>query len=485
MDTVDLGRTERAPEMTTNHLEPPPSLGRIGLIVALAAQLVVVLDFSIVNVALPSIGRQLGVSSTNAQWVVTAYALAFGGLLVLGGRASDLFGRRRMLICGLVAFAGASAAGGMAGDLVLLVAARAVQGAAAALVAPAGLSILTTTFQEGPARNRVLGYYGVMASIGFVAGLVAGGILVTTVGWRGVFFVNVPICLVMVLVGWRALPTGVAPSAHRHLDLLGALLVTAGMAASVLSPTFAENDGWTSIPFFVSLLLGAALIASFVRYERRSADPLMPMAIFHHRQLVAGDIIAGLGGAWLAAEVLVVSLYCQQVLGYTALASGLVALPQGIGGILRGLLGPRLLQRIGIKRFLFLASVITATGLFFLFRTPATTHYPLLAVVLFVTGFGTTNLVYGSTVAGSTGVPNEEQGLAGALINATRQIGAAVGVAVLLSLVASGAGTSNAELAAGYRTALGWAAGLAIVAALVSLTVSGRLRPQTGGRVPE
>jgi EmrB/QacA subfamily drug resistance transporter len=459
----------------TEPAESRRPLGRIGLIVALTAQLVVVLDFSIVNVALPSISRQLGISSTTAQWVVTAYALTFGGLLILGGRASDLFGRRRVLVVGLVAFACASAAGGVAANLVLLVAARAVQGAAAALVAPAGLSILTTSFEEGPSRNRVLGYYGMMASVGFVAGLVAGGVLVDTVGWRGVFFVNVPVCAVLAILGSRALPAAGTASGHRHLDLLGASLVTAGMAAVVLSPTFGVSDGWRSVDFAGCLVVAAALLALFVAYERRSADPLLPMSIFHHRTLVAGDAIAGLVGAWVAAEVLVVSLYCQQVLGYSALLSGLVAIPQGLAGILRGVLAPKLLERIGVKRFLTLASVVTAVSLFLLFRFPATTHYPVLAIVLFGTGFGTTSLIYGSTVAGSGGVRSDQQGIASALINASRQIGGAVGVAVLLSLVGTGA-SSDAQLAASYRIGLGWAAGLAIVAALVSLAVSDRRR---------
>ena len=455
-------------------------LGRAALAVALAAQLVVVLDFSIVNVALPSLSRELGISYSAAQWVVTAYALTFGGLLILGGRASDLFGRRRLLVFGLVVFAGASAAGGLSADLGLLVAARAVQGAAAALVAPSGLAILTTSYREGPERNRVLGYYGTTASVGFVAGLVAGGILVDVVGWRGVFFVNVPACIVMAVIGWRVLPVDVAGSKQRHLDLVGASLVTAGMAASVLAPTFGANDGWASSPFVACLLTGAVLIGLFAAYERRTADPLVPMSIFRHRPLVAGDLIAGLLGAWNAAEVLVVSLYCQQILGYSALAAGLVAVPQGLAGLLRGLLAPRLLDRMGTRSFLVLGCVLTAVSLFFLFRFPATTHYPALGIVLFGIGFGTTSVVYGSTVAGSAGVTNDEQGLASALINSTRQLGAAIGVAVLLALVATGATTPHRASVASYRTALGWATALAVVAAFVSLAVSRRRSSPVG-----
>jgi predicted MFS family arabinose efflux permease len=258
--------------------------------------------------------------------------------------------------------------------------------------------------------------------------------------------------------------------------VLGASLVTTGMAASVLAPTFGANDGWTSSAFVGCLLMAAALIALFARYERRTADPLVLMSIFRHRTLVASDLIAGLLGAWNAAEVLVVSLYCQQVLGYAPLLAGLVAVPQGVAGMLRGLLAPRLLDRIGIKRTLVLGCALTAASVFFLFRFPTTTHYPALAMVLFGIGFGTTSVIYGATVAGSTGVTNDEQGLASALINATRQLGAAVGVAVLLSFVGTGAAAPALQLAASYRTALAWAAALAVVAAFVSLAVSGRRR---------
>ncbi len=218
-----------------------PQLGRLGLGVVLGASLVVILDFSIVNVALPALSVELGVGTTTSEWVITAYALTFGGLLVLGGRASDFFGRRRMLLAGLALFALASAAGGVAANFSLLAASRAVQGIAAALVAPAALSTLTTSYPEGPARNRVLGYFGMTASAGFVVGLVAGGILVDTVGWRGVFFVNVPVCLALVMVGSRALPAGTTAVGPRHLDLPGAALVTSGTAVLVYAPTLAAR----------------------------------------------------------------------------------------------------------------------------------------------------------------------------------------------------------------------------------------------------
>jgi EmrB/QacA subfamily drug resistance transporter len=456
----------------------PPSAGLpgLGLLVALGGSLVVVLDFSIVNVALPTLTVAMGVSTTTGEWVITAYALTFGGLLVLGGRASDFFGRRRMLIAGLVLFALASAAGGLAMNFPLLATSRAVQGVAAALIAPAALSVLTTSYPEGPARNRVLGYFGMTASAGFVVGLVAGGILVDTVGWRGVFFVNVPVCLALAVIGSKALPAGTTAAGPRRLDLPGAALVTAGTAVLVYAPTLGTNDGWTSAPFIGCVFVSAALFGVFMFVEGRSRQPLVPLRIFRHHTLLIGDALSGLLGAWVAGEVLVLSLYCQQVLGYSPLVSGLAALPQGIGGLLRGVLGARLVDRIGLRTFLAGNCLLAAVSALALFRFPVTTRYPGLGIVLLAFGFASTNVVFGSTVAASTGVTNDEQGLAGALVNATRQIGSAVGVAVLLSIVAIDAGThtTTAHLADGYRLALACSAGLAATATLLSLRIPRR-----------
>ncbi len=443
----------------------------LALGIVLAAQLVVVLDFSIVNVALPTLSAQFGVSAEAAQWVVTAYALTFGGLLVLGGRAADLFGRRKVLTVGLVSFAVASAAGGLSSDMPMLIASRAVQGIAAALIAPASLSILTTSFREGRARNRVLGLYGITASVGFVVGLVAGGVLVDTVGWRGVFFVNVPVCVAMAAIGRRRLPTMRSTRVRRHLDLAGALMITAAAAMLVLAPSVGASDGWTSGALAACLVGAAVCLVAFVHHEQRSPNPLVPLGIFRQRARVGGDIVACLVGAWVAAEVLVASLYSQEVLGYSALAVGLVAIPQGVGGILRGIVGPRLLDRVGIRNFLVGNCLLAAAGLAVLFRFPVTSRYPLLGLVFIVIGFGTTNVVFGATVAGSSGVRDSDQGLAGAVLNASRQIGSAVGVAVLLSVATRATAGTGAVDAGGYRTGLLWATAVAVAAALVSLLV--------------
>lgn len=457
-----------------------PSLGRVGLWLVLTAQLVVVLDFSIVNVALPDLTKSLGIVESSADSVVTAYALTFGGLLIVGGRAGDLYGRRRMLLVGLTGFAVASLAGAFAPSLPFLIAARALQGVAAALVAPAALSILTTSYPEGPSRNRVLGYYGIMASTGFVVGLVLGGALVQTVGWRAVFFVNVPLCVVMVIAGRSAIPAAVGRAGGpRRLDLVGGVLVTAAMAGLVLAPTVGTDSGWASPELAVCLVASAGLLLAFVLRERRTPEPVVRLSIFRHRAVVVGDVLAGLIGAWNAGEVLVLSLYCQQVLGYSPLVAGLVSVPQGIGGALRGVVGARLLERLGMRRFLLGALGVTLVSLSLLFRVPATTHYPALGLVLLGVGFGTTSVLYGSTVAGSSGIPNADQGLAGGLLNATRQLGAAVGVALLASLVAGAESTAGdtSVLADELLTALSLACGLVVVGALVALALP-RARPR-------
>src|SRR6266550_71697 len=465
------GSSGHSPSSQLDGLGP---LGGLALVVVLSAQFVVVLDFSIVNVALPSISRELHASSTSVQWVVTAYAITFGGLLVFGGRAADLFGRRRLFVAGLVGFALGSAAGGVAINLPLLVAARAVQGVAAAAVAPAALSILTTSFADGPARTRVLGWYGSMASVGFVAGLVIGGVLVETVGWRGVFFVNVPLCLLGAAVSPRVVPPGAPGTMRPHLDLMGACLVTAGVAALVYAPTAGVDAGWTSASFFVAVAASGVLLTAFVLRERRSPQPLMPLSIFRSRTLAAGDGVTLLAGAWNAGEVLLLSLFCQQVLGYSPLQAGLVVVPQGVAGLLRGIVGASVVARLGIKWFLTASAALAAVGLALLLRFPATSHYPLLGVVLLVVGFGSTSAVFAATVAGTAGVTDDEQGLASALVNAARQIGAAIGVGALLAVAAAQTrshGGSTTALADGYRLAMGVCAALAGAASVLSLVL--------------
>ena len=254
--------------------------------------------------------------------------------------------------------------------------------------------------------------------------------------------------------------------------------MTAGTAVLVYAPTLGTNDGWGSIAFVACLLVSVVLLVAFVLVERRSRQPIMPLSIFRHHTLAVGDAIMVLAGAWLAGEVLVLSLYSQEVLGYSPLVAGLVAIPQGVGGLLRGLVAARLLERTGLKWFLAGNWVLAAVSISLLFRSNVTSHNPVLGLVLLGIGFGSTNAGFGGTVAGTTGVPNTQQGVAGALVNSARQIGAAIGVAVVLSVVALDAGTatSSADRAAGYRLALLCWAGIGVAAALLSLALPGRPR---------
>jgi EmrB/QacA subfamily drug resistance transporter len=432
----------------------------------------VVLDFSIVNVALPSIERELHMPADAVQWIVTGYAISFGGLLILGGRAADLFGRRRMFIAGLIAFSLASLAGGLAQDPVLLIAARVVQGAGAAIVAPAALSLITTGFPEGPERTRAIGLYGAVSSVGFVAGQVLGGVLVQFTSWRAVFLVNVPVGLAAaalspsVLGAAKTAKNRLTATSHR-LDVGGALLITVAVTLVVLAVSQGVVLGWTSPLVIASVVVAAAAVAGFARAETRHPEPLIRPSLLHRRGLRDGTTLAFLLGLWNGGEMLVLSLYLQQVLHESPLLTGLIIAPQGIVGFMVGVTGPRLAGRMGIKRLLVLTAAATTTGFLVLTRLPATGWSPVLFVVMLI-GFGTAGTALGSTVLASRGMPDADQGLVGGMINTSRQIGAAVGAALLPAVaesVSGGIGVSGdraamfaAALAALAATAVAWRA---------------------------
>jgi EmrB/QacA subfamily drug resistance transporter len=322
----------------------PATVDRTGysravLTLILTAAFMVVLDFSIVNVALASIQRELGFPAAAAQWVVTGYAITFGGLLILGGRAADLFGRRRMFVTGLIAFSIASLAGGLAQDPILLVAARAVQGAGAALVAPAALSLITTGFPEGPARTRALGLYGATASVGFVAGQVLGGVLVEFTSWRAVFLVNVPVGLAAVLLTPRLLGRGRERRTRRRLDVGGAALITVAVASIVFAVSEGGAVGWTTPWVLAATMLAVLALAGFALAERRHPDPLVRADLLRLRSLRKGGALIMLVGVWNGGELLVLSLYFQQVLHDSPLLTGLAIAPQGMVGFAVGAAG--------------------------------------------------------------------------------------------------------------------------------------------------
>ena len=445
---------------STHHSRQPLQLALI-----LVAAFMVVLDFSIVNVALPSIERELHMPADAVQWIVTGYAISFGGLLILGGRAADLLGRRRMFISGLIAFALASLAGGLARDPVLLIAARVIQGAGAAIVAPAALSLITTSFPEGARRTRAIGLYGAISSVGFVAGQVLGGILVEFTSWRAVFLVNVPVGLAAAALAPAILGRAKARTAtHRRLDVRGALLITAAVALVVLAVSEGVVLGWTSPLVIAAIATAAVATVAFGKNEARHPEPLVRLSLLHRPGLRNGSTLSFLLGLWNGGEMLILSLYLQQVLHESPLFTGLAIAPQGVVGFIMGLLGPRLAHRIGIKRLLVLTGASAAVGFAVLTQLPAGGYSPVLLVVMLI-GLGTAGTAFGSVVLASRGMADADQGLVGGMINTSRQIGAAVGAALLPAIAVTVSSTPvtgdraamlTAGLAALAATAIAW-----------------------------
>jgi EmrB/QacA subfamily drug resistance transporter len=426
----------------------------------------VVLDFSIVNVALPSIERELGVTTAVAQWVVTGYAIAFGGLLILGGRAADLFGRRRMFIAGLIVFSLASLAGGLARDPVLLIASRVVQGAGAAVVAPAALSLITTSFPEGPRRTKAIGLYGSISSVGFVSGQVLGGMLIEWTSWRSVFLVNVPFGLAAAVLAPRLIGRDAAVSAGkvaaRRLDVRGAVLITAAVSLAVFAISQAGDLGWTSGPVLGALAIALVAAAGFVAAEARHPEPLIRPRLLLRPGLRDGAVIAALLGLWNGGEMLALSIYLQQVLHFSPLATGLVIAPQGVAGFTAGMFGPKIAARFGVRRTLVLAGAVAAVGFAALAWLPSVGYSPLLLMVIPV-GLGTAGTSFGSIVLASRGMADHDQGLVGGVINTSRQIGAAIGAALLPAIAVAVRGVT------GDRDAMLAAAGTALAATVIAL----------------
>jgi EmrB/QacA subfamily drug resistance transporter len=446
--------------------QPPHGTRRpLQLALILVAAFMVVLDFSIVNVALPSIERELHMPPDAVQWIVTGYAISFGGLLILGGRAADLLGRRRMFVIGLVAFALASLAGGLAQDPVLLIAARVIQGAGAAIVAPAALSLITTSFPEGAERTRAIGLYGAISSVGFVSGQVLGGVLVEFTSWRAVFLVNVPVGLAAAALAPAILGTAKATNRPHRLDVRGALLITTAVTLVVLAVSQGVVLGWTSPLVIAAIAAAAVATAAFMKNEATHPEPLIRLDLLHRPGLRNGSTLSFLLGLWNGGEMLILSLYLQQVLHESPLFTGLAIAPQGVVGFAMGMLGPRLARRMGVKRLLVLTAAAAAIGFAVLTRLPAGGYSPVLLVVTLI-GLGTAGTAFGSVVLASRGMADSDQGLVGGMINTSRQIGAAVGAA-LLPAVAEAVSPGGAQGPAGVsgdRAAM-LTAGLAAVAA--------------------
>jgi EmrB/QacA subfamily drug resistance transporter len=413
----------------------------LALALLAAAQFVVVLDASIVNVALPSIGRALNFSQDNLSWVVNAYTLFFGGFLLLGGRLADRLGRRRMFIAGMVLFALASLGGGLAQSELWLIIARSVQGLGAALVSPAALSIVTTTFTEGAERNKALGVWGAVAGSGGAAGVLLGGVLTKFAGWEWVLFVNTPIGLAAAFLAPRLLHES-RDHRSKHFDVAGAVTVTAGLALLVYSLVDANQAGWGSARTIGLGAVALALLAAFVAIERRSREPLVPFSIFRLQTLRGSNIVALLIGMSLFSMFFFISLYMQQILGYDALKAGLAYLPLAVSIIISAGVASQMVTRLGFKPTLITGMVLITGALLWFSQVSAGGSY--LGDVLFPSllaavglGFAFVSVTIGA-VAGTT---DEDAGLASGLINTSQQVGGALGLAILAAV--ANASTEN------------------------------------------
>ncbi len=408
----------------------------LALALLAAAQFVVVLDASIVNVALPSIGRDLDFAQDNLSWVVNAYTLFFGGFLLLGGRLADLLGRRRMFITGLIVFALASLAGGLAQSDLWLIVARAVQGLGAALLSPAALSIVTRTFAEGAERNKALGVWGGVAGSGGAAGVLLGGVLTDALSWEWVLFVNVPIGLIVAALAPMLVAESRNDAAHRSFDLGGAFTVTAGLSILVYALVDAESAGWGSTQTIGLLALSVALLAAFLAIESQARSPLLPLSIFRLRTLSASNAVGLLIGMSLFSMFFFLSLYMQQVLGYDAMKAGLAYLPLALTIIVAAGVASQLVTRLGFKPVLMGGMLLVAVGLVWLSRVPADGRYTTdLLGPMVIAGAGLGFSFVPVTIGALAGTKPHEAGLASGIINTSQQVGGALGVA-LLSTVA-------------------------------------------------
>src|SRR3954469_24895928 len=434
------------------------------------AQFMVVLDVTIVNVALPSMQSSLHFSPDDLQWVISAYTLAFGGFLLLGGRVSDLLGRRRVFSAGLAVFSGASLAGGPASSQGVLIGVRAVQGFGGALMSAAALSILTVTFANGRQRNIALGIWGGLAGLGGTLGVVAGGILVDALGWEWVFFVNVPIGVVLLAVTGLYVPASRVPSAGpRTFDIAGSVLGTAGVLAVIFGVIRAEPLGWASLEVSGALAAGAGLLAAFVAVESRSADPLVPLRLFQSPGLSKATGALALNGASFLAMFFLTAIYLQQVRGLSALETGLQFLPMGFAAIAGALVTSQLIARIGTRPVHATSAVVSVVGLLLLSRAGATGSYVtelLPGLVLF--GAGITGIGVPAQVVAVADVSNEDAGAVSGVVNTGYQVGGALGLAVISTLSTSlvtemlVSGSSQVEaLTAGFQRGLVIAAILA------------------------
>jgi len=453
------------------------------LALIVTAQFMVILDVAIVNVALPSIKSDLNFSQTNLQWVISAYAIMFGGALLLGGRLADLLGRRRLFISGLALFAVSSLLCGLAWSEGSLIGFRALQGLGGALLAPAALSLLMTRFAEGRERNLALGIYGAASGSGAAAGVLLGGLLTSYLSWSWIFFINVPVGVAAIVLTPLLLQESRADVAHRHFDFPGAASITAGLMLLVYAMTRATSDGWGAASTLELLAGAAGLVLAFVLIELRSPAPLLPLRIFRSRTLSAANAAMAIVGAVAFSEFFVLTLYLQDVLHYSAVMSGAAFAGFALAVVVLSNVAQVIVGRFGVRPTLTTGLLLSAVSVAWLTRLPVDGHYFWDLFPAFVLGGAGMGLSFVPvTIASLTGVERSDAGVASGLINTSRQIGGAIGIAAVSAVAASSTSryvqahsavtaTSGAALDHGFQTALYTLTGLLLVGALIAVTV--------------
>ncbi len=463
-----------------DHADPSSRRRWLALAVIVAAQFMVVLDVAIVNVALPSIKTDLGFSQESLQWVITAYAIFFGGVLLLGGRLADLLGRRRMFMAGLLLFTVSSLLDGLAWSEGSLIVFRSLQGLGAALLSPAALSILTTTFREGRERNLALGVWGAASGSGGAAGVLLGGALTSALSWSWIFFINVPAGILVLAVSPWLLKESRADLAHRTFDFAGAASITGGLMLLVYAMTRAAEHGWATTSTVTLLVASAALIVAFLVIESRSAAPLLPMRIFRLRTLTASNVSGLLMGGAIFSQFFLLTLYMQQVLHYSALKTGAAYIALTLTIISFSAVAQAMATRFGIRRVLPVGLALSAGALILFARLPVDGHYATdLLPAFLLSGIGLAMAFVPMSIGGLTGVRQADAGVASGLINTSQQIGGAIGVAAATTIattytshfVVAHPGTaalSGAALTHGFQIAFYVLAAVAVLGAVLA-----------------
>jgi EmrB/QacA subfamily drug resistance transporter len=459
----------------------------IALAVILACQAMIILDGTVVNVALPNVQRDLGLTPAGLSWVLNAYVLAFGGLILLGGRAADLLGPRRTFSAGVALFTAASLAGGLAGSAGLLLVARALQGVGGALAAPAVLGLIATTFAEGPARNRTLGAFSAVSAAGASLGLLLGGVLTAWASWRWVLFINVPVGVAVLALTPRYVPAP-APRRDGPLDVAGAALSTAGMVAVVYGFIRVGEEGWGDGLALGLFAAAAVLVALFVAVERRAARPVLPLRLLADRRRAAAYVAMTVVPAAMFGMFFFLTQFLQDVLGYSPLQTGLAFLPMTalLFAIPRAV--PALLPRVGATPFLVGGPVLLTVGMAWLSGIDPASGYPFVLVAMLLLGVGAGSLFMPLSMVILSGVPNEDAGAASGALQAAQQLGGAIGVGVLVTVFGTATGhvaaPSPAVLADGMSQAFVAAAGFGVAGVVAAVVLSWRPAAATAAAAP-